>query len=268
MAAIRRDRARNRSKDRADDMVCESDSTSGDWPTVLHVTHAKAGSQWIHKILHYCASDRIVTPQYGMVQFLQVPVRSGAIYPTLYLTRQELDQVVLPSNSRRFVIIRDLRDTLVSWYFSVKVSHAIDHPITLEHRVALKARSLEDGLIWCAENAGFGRCADIQRSWYDSGERLIRYEELLKRDEEVLTRLLLDECGLPIGRAHLRAAVHACRFERLTGRSPGVENVSSHERKGIAGDWRNYFTDRVKDVFKDRFGLLLLATGYESDPDW
>jgi Sulfotransferase domain len=249
-------------------MACGSNSTRADWPTVLHVTHAKAGSQWIHKILHYCASDRIVTPQYGMVQFLHVPVRSGAIYPTLYLTRKEFDQVVLPSNSRRFVIIRDLRDTLVSWYFSMKVNHAADHPVTLEYRAALNARSLEDGLIWSAENAGFGVCADIQRSWHDSGERLIRYEELLKSDEEVLTRVLLDECGLPIERARLQAAVHACRFERLTGRAPGKEDISSHERKGIAGDWRNYFTDRVKDVFKDRFGLLLLATGYESDPDW
>ena len=97
---------------------------------------------------------------------------------------------------------------------------------------------------------------------------MVRYEDLLERDEEVLTRLLLDECGLPIERAHLQAAIHACRFERLTGRARGDEDISSHERKGIAGDWRNYFADRVKSVFKERFGPLLLATGYESDADW
>jgi Sulfotransferase domain len=249
-------------------MACELNSISADWPTVLHVTHAKAGSQWIHKILHYCAPDRIVTPQYDMVQFLRMPVRSGAIYPTLYLTRQDFGQAVLPSNSRRFVIIRDLRDTLVSWYFSMKVSHPADHPMASEYRAALNARSLEDGLVWCAENVGFGVCADIQRSWHDSGERLIRYEELLERDEEILMRLLLDECGLPIERARVQAAIHACRFERLTGRARGKEDISSHERKGVVGDWRNYFTDRVKDVFKERFGPLLLATDYESDPNW
>ena len=134
-------------------MACEFKSISADWPTVLHVTHPKAGSQWIHKILHHCAPDRIVAPQYDMVQFLRVPVRSGGIYPTLYLTRRDFDQAVLPSNSRRFVIIRDLRDTLVSWYFSIKSSHLADHPIISEYRAALNACSLEDGLVWCAEKS-------------------------------------------------------------------------------------------------------------------
>src|SRR5438094_8552557 len=36
-----------------------------DWPTVLHVTHPKAGSQWLHKILRQCAPERAVTPQYA-----------------------------------------------------------------------------------------------------------------------------------------------------------------------------------------------------------
>ena len=145
---------------------------TADWPTVLHVTHAKAGSQWIHKILHHCAPDRIVAPQYDVVQFLHSPIRSGAIYPTLYLAR--------------------------------KTSHVVDHPVTSEYRAALRARSLEDGLVWSTGTAAFELCADVQRSWQDLGERLIRYEDLLERDEEVLTRVLLDECGMPIECARLR----------------------------------------------------------------
>ena len=46
------------------------------------------------------------------------------------------------------------------------------------------------------------------------------------------------------------------------------EDVRCHERKGIAGDWRNHFTERVKLGFKHRFGDVLLATGYERDNDW
>src|SRR5262249_55757916 len=83
------------------------------WPTVLHVTHAKAGSQWLYKILHQCAPERIVAPQYEMVQFVGSPVRAGKIYPTLYVTREQLEGVALSPGARRFVIIRDLRDTLV-----------------------------------------------------------------------------------------------------------------------------------------------------------
>ena len=42
----------------------------------------------------------------------------------------------------------------------------------------------------------------------------------------------------------------------------------AHARKGIAGDWRNYFSDRVKQSFKTRYGGLLVATGYEQDLSW
>ncbi|HVS27088.1 MAG TPA: hypothetical protein VHE58_07310 [Burkholderiales bacterium] len=44
--------------------------------------------------------------------------------------------------------------------------------------------------------------------------------------------------------------------------------MQAHERKGVAGDWQNYFSKRVKEAFKNRYGGLLVATGYERDLDW
>ena len=38
-----------------------------------------------------------------------------------------------------------------------------------------------------------------------------------------------------------------------------VEQVNERGIK-VAGDWRNYFTHRVKTVFKERFGDILLDT--------
>src|SRR5262245_3827755 len=239
-----------------------------DWPTLLHVTHRKAGSQWLRRILYDCAPERVVFTAYEMAQFLSKPVLRGMIYPTLYVTKEEFGSVPLPAGARHFVVIRDLRDTLVSWYFSLKFSHVDDHPIVAELRSAIDGLTLEESLIWFIEGPYFSETAAMQRSWHRSGERLVRYEDLLERDEEILERILLDECGMPIGRARLKAAIHANRFERLTGRPRGTEDISSHERKGIVGDWRNYFTDRVKALFKERCGTLLLETGYENTPDW
>ena len=63
--------------------------------------------------------------------------------------------------------------------------------------------------------------------------------------------------------------VLANRFERLTGgRKRGQEDLAAHERKGVAGDWRNYFSERVTLAFKARYGGLLVATGYEQDLNW
>ncbi|MGB9871743.1 MAG: Wzt carbohydrate-binding domain-containing protein [Anaerolineae bacterium] len=239
-----------------------------DAPTIFHITHWKAGSQWIHKILAQCVPDKIVPPQLDETQFLHWPLQPGKVYPTVYVTKQQFDSVRLPSNFRRFVIIRDLRDTLVSAYFSIKVSHPVLEPRLANWRAVLHSLSLEDGMIYLMDEWLPG-CARIQVSWLEAGERLIRYEDLLEHDLEILEPLLLEQCQLPVSRERFREVVLANRFERLTGGRPrGQEDISAHERKGIAGDWRNYFTDRVKQAFKTRYGGLLVATGYEKDLNW
>jgi hypothetical protein len=58
-------------------------------------------------------------------------------------------------------------------------------------------------------------------------------------------------------------------FERKShGRKRGQEDVNSHYRKGIAGDWRTYFTPKVCKLFKERYGNLLVKLNYEKDLDW
>ncbi|HZJ73048.1 MAG TPA: hypothetical protein VFF36_19095, partial [Planctomycetota bacterium] len=115
-------------------------------PTVFHITHHKAGSQWIHRIFHALAYDRLVLPEMQDVQFLERPIQPGKIYPTLYVTREQFESVAVPRDSRRFVVIRDLRDSLVSAYFSLRYSH----PQMSEHlqasRQTLSGLSEEQGL--------------------------------------------------------------------------------------------------------------------------
>ena len=48
----------------------------------------------------------------------------------------------------------------------------------------------------------------------------------------------------------------------------GRENVNSHFRKGVAGDWRNHFDDELKTRFKILYGDALIAAGYEKDLNW
>lgn len=39
-------------------------------------------------------------------------------------------------------------------------------------------------------------------------------------------------------------------------------------RKGIVGDWKNHFTEELKEYFKERTGDLLVQAGYEKNMDW
>ena len=58
-------------------------------------------------------------------------------------------------------------------------------------------------------------------------------------------------------------------FRRLSGgRRQGQENVHSHYRKGVPGDWKNHFEEVHIHRFKKEFNDLLLMLGYETDPDW
>jgi hypothetical protein len=236
-------------------------------PTIFHITHHKAGSQWINRILHALAYDRLVLPEVENVQFLDKPIVPGGVYPTVYVTREQFDSVEVPRDSRRFVVVRDLRDTLVSLYFSIKHSHPMLTDKNRERRAAVTEMDTEDGLLYVTENLLAG-VAQVQWSWFAAGDELIKYEELLERDEEILARVLLRGCKLGVDPGRFHEVVRENRFEALSGRKPGEENLQSHERKGIAGDWRNHFTDKIAKSFKERFGSLLVATRYETSFNW
>lgn len=234
-----------------------------DWPPVFHITQWKAGSQWIQQILARCAAHKKVLPSFTGHE----PICRNTVYPAAYITREQYETLNAPSDSKYFVVLRDPRDILISGYFSVKFSHPL-LPGIAEQRQQLASSNFEDGLSLTMETL-VRPCVEIALSWAKSGAQWIRYEELLSRDVELLTKALLVDCGLPIKKQVLKEAVLACRFENFSGgRKPGQEDVNSHFRKGIAGDWKQHFTPRVKAAFKERFGEALQLCGYEKDLNW
>ena len=250
------------------DIVAEPDNQST-VPAIFHITHCRAGSQWIRNILAACEPNRIVPPDQVTEPSLRRGIKAGRIYAAAYLTREEFLRLPRPTNSRHFLVLRDLRDTLVSGYFSVKVSHALHSQEMLRQRAVLnEIGSEEEGLLYMMDH-WLPPVAKIQRSWLESGEPFIRYTDLICRDTEILERVLIGQCGLPTPPQRLRQAIDNYRFEKVTnGRQLGHEDVTSHARKGTPGDWLSHFSPRLKHVFKVRYGGLLIAAGYEKDASW
>ncbi|MBC2714658.1 MAG: sulfotransferase domain-containing protein [Desulfobacteraceae bacterium] len=236
-------------------------------PTIFHITHYKAGSQWVYAVLGELGRDRIITPEAGAAHVTRQPIVPGSIYPCVYLPAQEFRELALPEENRIFIIIRDLRDTLVSLYFSVRHSHQIMNPAMQKLRDTLAGMEMGDGLIYLMDKR-LHVSAEIQRSWINDGNGLlIRYEELIQ-DQYAGFKRILSYCGFDDHEMNIEAAISAHSFEKISGRKPGEESVLSHHRKGVSGDWKNYFDDQVKKVFKERFGELLILTGYEKDDQW
>jgi Sulfotransferase domain/Wzt C-terminal domain len=249
---------------RADHCVM-SDTTL---PTIAHVTHWKAGSQWIRTILCSLAPERVIQPRPDNSQFLVRPVAPGGVYPTLYVSRNDYELARLPKDVRRLVVFRDLRDTLVSGYFSLLYSHEDHRPEVNRYRKALSQCGVEDGMMLLMDE-WLSASARIQVSWIEADEPVIRYEDLLERDLDILVPVLRDRLGFDAPTEQIERTIVQARFEQMAGgRRRGQEDRSAHQRKGIAGDWKNCFTDRISRAFKMRYGALLIETGYEKNLSW
>jgi hypothetical protein len=96
----------------------------------------------------------------------------------------------------------------------------------------------------------------------------VRYEDLLQRAEEEVRRLL-GFLGADASEEVVKECVGSASFEKLTeGRERGQEDPSSFFRKGVAGDWKDVFTEQDRQIFKEEAGDLLIELGYENDHDW
>lgn len=256
------------------------------------------------EILKLCAPERFIAwdniPP-NVPRLLTQPLILRKMYGTVYLPRDEFEQGVLQKTSpgallkdlsrhprkvmlnwwnlklwkkpiRCFVVIRDLRDALISYYFSMRMSHPVISPHISHARTVLNALEQEEGILAAMLDPLIGETiavsSQIQRTWLGAGNVLfLRYEDFLDNEYPMFEKIV-EYCRLDIDRDRLHEIIRYNVFERVSGRKRGVEDTASHLRKGIVGDWKNHFTARIKDEFKKLYGDLLIKTGYEKDPNW
>jgi hypothetical protein len=240
-------------------------------PTIFHITHAKAGSQWIHRMFHHIDYYRLVTPLPDMQQFLQQPIIAGRIYPTLFVCRTQFGEVKVPENHYKFVVIRDLRDTLLSLCFSMLFSHAPGDGIPGEidqFRSRYQSDRFDEALMHVIRT--YGRSTgNLQASWIDQGAPVFRYDELLKDDLGCFRRIFNDICKLRIEEERLQQIVTSNRFHVLSGgRKPGEADANHHYRNGMQGDWVHHYSSAHVREFKTLLSDILVATGFEKDRHW
>jgi hypothetical protein len=234
---------------------------------VFHITHWKAGSTWVQGVMRRLAGPRYVDMKPDMSHVLADPIRPGGVYTPVYLRREKFLQGVKEVPHRRFFVMRDLRDTLVSWYYSLAVSHGTKgNAVVADFRAALANMDKEQGLQYLIRERLDG-ISLLQASWLNHGEFVLRYEDMIA-DEQEAYRRICEHCQLDISDEVRRSVVAAQSFEKTTGRKRGQEDVGAHRRKGISGDWVNNFSDTTKALFKERFGQHLIDTGYETGMDW
>jgi Sulfotransferase domain len=232
--------------------LVEGRNSGGPPAPVFHITHPKAGSQWVYAVLHHLAPEAIVKPQILSRHVVGAAIAPHAIYPAVYLPRSTWLQQAIPENARVFVVLRDLRDSLVSLYFSKKFSHPILLPAHESDRAILRGSDLGAGMEWLIRER-LGLIAEIQRSWRAAGAPILTYEQLLEAPEPSFRRII-DIAGLAVSDAGLEAALSSCSFETQSGgRARGLEDVNSHQRVGVRGDWRRHLGEEMSRKIRERF---------------
>jgi len=257
----------------------ETAGAAGQWPRhtpfrdpssahlIVHACHHKTGTHWIQRILQQVAGRwdlRFVTGR---------EIAPGKTPDILFDPHTALDITALPP-FRGSHMIRDPRDIVVSGYFYHLWTHESWAHIP---RPRWGGKTFQKHLLSLDREEGF--MAEIDRlqpqfetmgRWNYDDSRIfeLRYETLMA-DGEPIFRKLFEHYGFhPDAIEKSVEFVRESSFESRAGRSVGKVREGDVLRSGRSGQWREYFTDRVRVHFLQSTGDLLAVLGYEADDRW
>ena len=97
---------------------------------------------------------------------------------------------------------------------------------------------------------------------------VVLYEDMLENPVQELARIIKH---ISHNEADINRLTDICEkhsFFNQTGRKSGDALSHAERRKGIAGDWKNYFNKEAGRIFADGANSTLLQLGYEKEEDW
>jgi hypothetical protein len=232
---------------------------------LLVIGQQKSGSTWLERMLCDVPGYLRWTPD--NIKFQRADLRLGDFVPPpagytvtkVHTPPTPANLAVVDATGRPYVVLmRDLRDICVSW--SYYLHNEPDHPryeparhFSIPETIDYFIRHrLEDYVAWQL---------DWLRHLEGRSGLLVTYEQLLADPLETMN-VVLTHFRLELAFDHLRRIVDEHGFERITGRRRGEADPASFYRKGIAGDWRNHFTETQRRDFEAVAGRALAALGY------
>jgi lipopolysaccharide transport system ATP-binding protein len=227
-------------------------------PPLFHVTHAKAGSSWLYKIFKTAYGDRV--PKRAGSDICALSIEKGKLYSAIFCNYRDFKTIPLAVRSPHFFVMRDLRDTIVSLYFSHKYSHVPNKKV-LESRLAMEGMSDEEGIMHCFRETS-KYLIGLQRSWMESTSPIYKYEDLFESKGLMLLDIL-DDLNFDFDRSHLLSVINENTFKRAFGRNPGEVDINSHGRSGVSGSWKAHRSDEMDEFIERELSRHIELTGYE-----
>jgi hypothetical protein len=253
----------------------------GGWPALLGISFPKSGTHLLDQILlgfskvapfsrrlhsfyaEYESGRKRSAEQ--AVAWLD-SLRPADIASAHLFAREEVVERVCTAAFVPYFIFRDPRDVAVSHVFYVTDMEARHvHHDFYQALPDFNARLQVSILGRPAANVEFPNIAERfapYLGWLDQPAVLtVHFEDLIHDRPGTLNRIL-DRflARVPLS-AHRPLALEALESSINPQRSPTF-------RSGKTGEWKKYFTDEHKQIFKEVAGDLLVRLGYEQDHHW
>lgn len=260
--------------------------------------HHKCASRWIIRLVHeICAltGKRTFEKQSNLISSLEDIVSSEDI--DFYICQTSIyERISTAKDFKAFHVIRDPRDIIVSAYFSHLYTHSTSGWHSLyKHKKSLQEISKGEGLLSEMEYSSY--FIDHIKDWNYNDPRILelKMEDLTAHPKQQLMRVLqhldlfddsidygiiqyaviklINRVARKAGRSWdiklnskiLSSIIDRNNFEKMSGgRKVNEEDIQSHYRKGIPGDWRNHFEQVHLDMFEAKYPGLIEKLGYEN----
>lgn len=179
----------------------------------------------------------------------------------------EIASFLTSSGRVNFFIYRDPRDLLVSQVFFATDMYE-EHGMhdfykslpDFSERLKIAIAGVDRGGLFMVSVKG--RYEGVFQWLEQPNVMCIRYEDLVNNRDATLSSMLdeVEKTGYKIPTP---------RAQALSVLVDAIQPKKSHTfRSGKTGNWKEYFTDEHKKLFKDVAGDLLVKLGYEKSNDW
>lgn len=244
---------------------------------VLHITLRKCGSQWVRDVLSAPEIVRFSGLPYSGVTLVQSLKEHGSLSikdntfsgPIYGMNAWEWQYWKKPSD-KALVVLRDPRDLVVSQMFSLLFSHASTEAIDFGRYLLHSMTDDTERLQYMIYETGKGNDEKFFLTWLHTqipDVLQVRYEDLVASEFSCF-RNIVDWLKWPVPEDVLANVVKRLSFEHRSGRKPGLEDKFSHYRRGVSGDWRNYFTKALGKWWEYLHPGFLTTIGYETADNW
>jgi len=239
-------------------------------PNIVILGLPKSGTTWLEKALSSLPGFQSTMLPGMLLWGLKRGEGLGYAFPDKFFEQHKNKLLIIKTHSvlssrnlrllrkhqiKYILVYRDIRDVAISYVHFVKSRPW--HP----QYPFFKDLSLDDALILFAT-----RLAPEYLDWIiqslrvlDDNGMVVTYEQMRSDFQRVFQRVCV-HCGIDINTQIIK------NIELILASADYKE--STHFRKGDPGEWRNVFSEKVKDVFKNVVGKEILLLGFEQAPDW